>query len=55
MAIPPDFDIRRSYTEFILGVRDIDDNAVWQAYLNELNDMGLERYLEVCDEYYFGN
>lgn len=47
--------IKASYTEFIMGVRDVDDDSVWQAYVDELNAMDLDRYFEISEQYYFGN
>ena len=46
--------VMASATEFVLGVRDINDDAQWEAYLNELDAMGLEHYIEVLETYYFG-
>ena len=46
--------IKQSYTEFILGIRDVNDDAVWQEYLDTLDAMALTKYLDVCSEYYFG-
>ncbi len=37
-------------TQFILGILDIDDDAVWAEYENGLLERGLERYLEVKAE-----
>ena len=44
--------IEASYTEFILGTKDIDDDAQWESYKNELEAMGLEDYLSTLKEYY---
>lgn len=44
--------VKTSYVEFICGIRDINDDKQWQAYLDELNAMGLERYLEILTEMY---
>lgn len=41
-----------SDTEFIMGIKDIHNDAQWQEYLDQLNDMGLERYIEVLYSYY---
>ncbi len=46
--------VKRSYTEFVMGIRDVDDDAVWQEYLNELDAMGMEHYMDVCEAFYFG-
>lgn len=40
--------------QFVTGSADIEDDAVWQNYLNTLNDMGLEHYLEVVETVNFG-
>lgn len=39
---------------FVTGSSDIEDNAAWQEYLDTLNAMGLERYLEVVEIINFG-
>ena len=44
----------QSYTEFILGVRDINDDSEWEAYKAELIEMGLERYIELNQLVNFG-
>jgi len=41
-------------TKFITGALDIDDDAAWADYLKGLEDRGMSRYLEVCQEYFFG-
>ena len=46
--------VKKSYTQFILGVVDIDDDTAWDAYKAELNNMGLERYIELSQEVNFG-
>lgn len=40
-----------SYTNFILGKKDISDDSEWRSYTNELNKMGLQRYLELVELY----
>lgn len=42
--------VKNAYTEFILGIRDID--ADWDAYLSDLESGGLEYYLEILSQYY---
>lgn len=42
--------VRTAYTEFILGIRDIDTE--WEDYLGELESVGLEHYLELLSQYY---
>ena len=39
-------------TEFIMGRRDINNDSDWQDYVNELNAMGLEDYIELLYSYY---
>ena len=34
------------------GQRDINDDAAWQAYIDDLNGLGLEHYLEMQQELY---
>ena len=36
--------------EFITGKRDIHDDATWDAYLDELQRAGVERYVELWQE-----
>lgn len=40
--------------QFITGSADVEDDAAWESYVNTLNDMGLERYLEVVKIVNFG-
>ena len=46
--------ILNNCTKFILGTRDIDSDAEWAAFQDELVDLGMERYLEVVHDYYWG-
>ena len=46
--------IRTAYSEFILGRKDPNSDAEWQAYLDNLNVLGLERYCEVTRLINFG-
>ena len=46
--------VRTSYTQFILGLNDIDDDEAWQTYVDTLADMGLNRYLELKQLTVFG-
>lgn len=39
-------------TAFVLGNLDIDSDADWQSYLDTLNSMGLEKYIETLGAYY---
>ncbi|NLV59343.1 MAG: extracellular solute-binding protein [Clostridiales bacterium] len=45
--------ILNNCTKFILGTRDIQSDAEWTAFQNELNNMGLAHYLEVVRNYYW--
>ena len=47
--------IEQARVQFITGAMDIEDDAAWQGYLDQLNAMGLERYLEVVEEVNFGS
>ena len=44
--------IKKMDTEFIMGRSDINDDAAWQAYLDELDRMGLEDYINTLYTYY---
>lgn len=44
--------ILTSDTEFIMGRKDINDDAQWQEYLDTLNSMGLQEYIELLYTYY---
>lgn len=46
--------ISTAYAEFILGRKDVDDDATWEAYKQSLEDLGLSRYLEVVRLVNFG-
>ena len=46
--------ISTGYAEFILGRKDINDDTVWQEYLDNLETLGLSRYLEVTKLINFG-
>lgn len=43
-----------SYSEFIMGKRDINDDAEWNAYKAQLDTMGLANYITLSEQYYFG-
>ena len=38
--------------EFIMGIRDINDDKQWQDYKDELDRMGLSEYIEILKAYY---
>ena len=42
--------ISQSYTSFVMGMIDINDDAVWEEYINGLDAVGLQRYLEIADQ-----
>lgn len=42
--------VKVAYTEFILGIRDIETE--WDAYVEELNNVGLDYYLDLLAQYY---
>jgi len=42
--------IKAAATEFVTGVRDIEKD--WEGYLQELDGMGLERYIALLERYY---
>ena len=46
--------VKTSTTQFVMGVLDIEDDAAWENYKAELNNMGLEHYVELSQQYYFG-
>ena len=46
--------IMGSCTKFITGALDINDDAAWADYLKGLEDRGMSHYLELCQQYYFG-
>ena len=44
--------IETAMSEFILGIRDIDSDADWNAYVEQMNKMGLEDFKALAEEYY---
>jgi len=44
--------IKTEYTAFIRGDKDINNDAVWEAYKSELLKMGLNDYLAVLQKYF---
>lgn len=44
--------IKATNTAFVVGVMDIDNDADWQSYLDTLESMGLQDYLETLAQYY---
>ena len=51
MVIFNDF-IKTEYTAFIRGDKDINNNAVWQAYKDELLRLGINDYIATLQKYY---
>lgn len=45
--------LNTAISEFTLGIRDIDDDGVWQEYLDTLDAMQYDHYCEVATQYYF--
>jgi putative aldouronate transport system substrate-binding protein len=41
-----------SYSKFILGEWDITNDAQWDKYVKQLDDMGLQRYIEIKEKNY---
>jgi putative aldouronate transport system substrate-binding protein len=39
--------VSQAGAEFMTGVRDVNDDAAWKSYVDELNATGLPRYLEI--------
>ncbi len=39
--------VQQFYAEFVTGSRDINNDAQWRAYVNELNRAGVDRYVEI--------
>jgi len=39
--------VQTANTEFVMGIRDINDDAQWEAYLKDLEKMGLNDYIEL--------
>jgi putative aldouronate transport system substrate-binding protein len=44
--------VTQAQAEFVTGQRDINDDAAWQAYLHDLNGLGLEKFLKMEQESY---
>ena len=47
--------IIQSMTEFVIGVKDINNDDDWNAFVNELQRMDFTHYLDVLTEYFYGN
>lgn len=46
--------VKQALVQFITGAVDIEDDAAWQGYVEDLNSMGLERYIENVEYVNFG-
>jgi putative aldouronate transport system substrate-binding protein len=44
--------VKQSIAEFIVGTRDINNDAVWNVYIRELNRMGLPQWLNIAQTTY---
>ena len=44
--------VQNSLAEFVTGVRDPNDDAQWEAYLNELEALGYEEYISIVQARY---
>jgi putative aldouronate transport system substrate-binding protein len=44
--------VTSSVARFVTGAQDIDNDAEWQAYVRELEQMGVERYVEIYQTAY---
>lgn len=44
--------VNESMVRFIVGDLDINDNGAWENYLNELNSMNLNRWIELAQQAY---
>jgi len=42
---------RQVFVEFITGVRDINNNAHWSAYLSELDRLGSRELIQILQKY----
>lgn len=43
--------VAQHYTEFILGRQDINDDIRWEEYIQGLEELGLDRYMELIELY----
>ena len=42
----------KSVAEFVIGSRDINSDAVWNAYLREMDNMGLQQWIRIAQTTY---
>ncbi len=45
-------DITTAMSEFTMGIRDINDDAAWEAYKAQLEADGYEKFIDICNQYY---
>ena len=45
-------DITTAMSEFTMGIRDINDDAAWEAYKTLLKDDGYDEFIDLCNRYY---
>lgn len=43
--------VTQSYTEFVLGTKDINDDKQWDSYVQELDELGVERLVDLTELY----
>ena len=46
--------VAQSVAEFVTGGRDINDDAQWNSYVDELRAMGMDRLVELTQQVNFG-
>ncbi len=44
--------IETAMSEFVLGIRDINDDAEWNSYIEQMNKMGLQDFMALAEKYY---
>ena len=44
--------VQQANAEFITGQRDINDDAAWEGYVNDLKNLGVDRYVEIYQASY---
>lgn len=44
--------VKQSFAEFATARLDINDDTVWKTYVNKINDMGLQQYLQAYQQGY---
>ncbi len=46
--------VKQAASEFVIGSRNVNDDAAWKAYCDELNTLGVDRYIQLTEEVKFG-